>query len=609
MYTLRSVIFMYFHKILNGVIRRNEGLTLVDVVVGAALMLIVFLGLFGIFDLSVNLVGVNRSKAEAKALAEERTEYIRSLPYSEVGTEGGIPSGPLKQEENVQINQIEYIRRTFIKYYDSPKDGTGSDDENGVTEDYKKVKVEMNWDFRGRDHSFSIVSNRVPPGIESTSGGGTLSLKIFDANAQPVENAEVQVENSSTSPEVSLTAYTNNSGSLSFPGSPEGEGYRVEVIKNGYNTAKTYDETSSNPNPDPGHLRVIKGERTQASFAIDKLANKTIRTFEAAEDGIFEDTFSDIIKVSTSTEVEFFSNLGEVRLASSSGSGYASEGYLYSSTTSPKYLNNWEQMDWSDDTASSTEVIYQLYYETATGTALVSESDLPSNDTGFSDSPVDISNLSISKYPTLLLRGELSTVNASSTPKVYDWSISYNAGPTPLPSIPFRMKGTKTVGEDSGGNPIYKYDKNLNTGGDAEIRIDDLEWDSYKITIDNTSIGYDIAEACKPQPRFVPPNSSIVTELVLEDHTQNSLLMAVRDDSDNLLEDVSVKLTNATITYSKTKNTSDCGQTFFSGLEEGTSADGDPYNLEVSASGYETETLNNIEISGQEKKEVVLDPN
>lgn len=599
---------MYFNKLFNKSIRLEEGIGLIDVLVGAALMVIVFLGLFGIFKLSVNLVGVNRSKAEARALAQERMEYIRSLPYSEVGTEGGIPSGLLKQEETVSLNQTDYTRRTFIKYYDSPKDGTGDNDENGVTEDYKKVKVEMKWSFRNKEHSFSIVSNRVPPGIETTSGGGTLSIQVFDAQANPVSDAKIHIENPSTTPEVSLTAYTDEDGTLNFPGSPAGDGYRITVSRDGYSTAQTYSETESNPNPDPDHLRVVEGDRTQASFAIDVLSSKTIRTYKAADEGIFEDSFSDSTKIATSSDIELFPDLGEVRLASSTDGGYKSEGYLYSTTTSPKYLNYWKQAQWSDQTATGTDIIYQLYYETATGTALVDGNDLLGNESGFVSSPVDLSGLSVSEYPNLMLYGQLSTSDASSTPKLLSWKIKYNAGPVPLPNIPFNMKGTKTIGTDSDGNPIYKYNKDLQTDSSAQKSINELEWDSYTINIDNDSIGYDIAEACKPQPRFVSPGSSVTTELILEEHTNNSLLVAVSNPSGNLLKGASVQLYNATTTYSNTKQTSDCGQTFFSGLGKGTIDGGDAYKIEVSLSGYETKSLNKVEITGQTKTQVVLDP-
>src|SRR3989344_5795420 len=63
---------------------RSRGVTFIDTVVGTALMLVVFLGIAGVFQLSIDVVTNNKARAGAIALANERMEYIRSLAYASI---------------------------------------------------------------------------------------------------------------------------------------------------------------------------------------------------------------------------------------------------------------------------------------------------------------------------------------------------------------------------------------------------------------------------------------------------------------------------------------------------------------------------------------------
>src|SRR3989344_2305991 len=67
---------------------RSRGVTLIDTVVGSALMLLVFIGIAGVFQLSVDIITNNKARAGAIALSDERMEYIRSLAYASIGTVG-----------------------------------------------------------------------------------------------------------------------------------------------------------------------------------------------------------------------------------------------------------------------------------------------------------------------------------------------------------------------------------------------------------------------------------------------------------------------------------------------------------------------------------------
>ena len=169
--------------------QKQKGSSLIDVIVGTAILVIVFVGIFGIFKLSIELVSSSKAKTGALALANEQMEYLRSLSYDDVGTIGGIPSGNIPQEETIVLNQATYTRRTFIQYVDDPKDGLGAGDENFITADYKHAKVEMKWTIGETKRKFSLVSNIVPKGIETLQGGGILTINTIDAFGAPLPGA------------------------------------------------------------------------------------------------------------------------------------------------------------------------------------------------------------------------------------------------------------------------------------------------------------------------------------------------------------------------------------------------------------------------------------
>ena len=581
----------------------NKGMGLIDVVVGTALMLLVFLSIFAVFRLSVELITVNKARIGALSLAQEQVEYTRSLSYDDVGTVGGIPAGNIPQSETIVLNGTEYTRRVLIQYVDDPKDGEGANDENGITADYKRVKVELSWDVKGKTKKMSSLTNIVPKGIENLSGGGTLIINVFDALGAPVEGANVNIVNNSLNPAIDVDVSTNAQGKVLFPGSPSGNNYEITVTKAGYSTDKTYDVSTQNPNPSPGHLSVIESETTVKSFQIDKVSTKTVRTFTPITAFTWTDTFDDDGKVASSTNVTIQS--GRAALTDVGGAtGYLSPGLILSDYLTHNQIYEWTELSWSDNEPVNTDVSYQLYYENSSSEpVLIPDSDLSGNSVGFDTSPVDLSSIDVQTYPRIAVGATLSTIDASSTPAILDWSIDYLAGPIPFPNFPFSMRGTKTIGEDENKLPIYKYDRSLQTNSSGVITIYNLEWDNYDISVGGS--GYNISESCLPQPRPISPDISTTTDLILVPQSTNSLLVSVYDTNGSLLENASVRLYGNGFDISQ--STSSCGQTFFGSLIKGTLETGNPYSVSVSLGGYAEATLNDVEVDGASKLSVMLE--
>ena len=75
----------------------DKGFGLIDVIVGIALMLIMFLALFGVLRASLMLSTLSKAKASAVELASTQMEYLRGLSYDSLGTVSGIPAGAAAQ--------------------------------------------------------------------------------------------------------------------------------------------------------------------------------------------------------------------------------------------------------------------------------------------------------------------------------------------------------------------------------------------------------------------------------------------------------------------------------------------------------------------------------
>lgn len=561
-------------------------------------MTLVFVGIFGAFKLSVEAVSNNKARAGAIALANERLEYIRSLSYDSIGTVGGIPSGAMEQTATTTINNVNYTRRTFVSWEDDPGDGTGGADSNGIVVDYKAAKVAVSWQSKQGTRTLTMVTRISPPnGIEVDVPGGTMVIHAVDSTFQPIANAVVTIVNAGVNPAIDMTTYTDVAGVATVLGAPAGAGYSVSATKAGYSTAQTYGATATNTNPIPAHLGVGLYQTTAATFEIDVLSSLHIQTYEVIEEEMWADSFANASNVESAFAVEISG--GEAHLASSEGS-YASEGTVISIAPSIPYLFRWKEATWDDTQPAGTEIVYRLYDSSLNP---IPDSELQGNSAGFTTSPVTIASISTTTYPLLHVGATLTTADASSTPRVQNWSVVYDVGPTPLPDVDFSMHGEKTIGTAAGGSLVYKYDDDLATNAEGSLQLDNVEWDAYTMTIP-VSTSYDIASSCPPQPVEVAPAASAVAQLYLAPHTTNSLLVDVRASTGVAISGATVRLYRGA--YDTAVSSDVCGQSFFSSISAGTVGTGNPYSIDVSAGGYTSFTSTEVNVSGTTRLSVIL---
>lgn len=573
----------------------TTGVTLIEVLVGAALIGLFFTGIVSGFQLALVAIGHTRAEAGALALANESIEYMRALPYDSVGTIGGIPSGLIPQNQTVALNGVTYLRRVLVQYIDAPDDGLGGADTNSITTDFKRVKVELSWTIRGQSRSVSLVTTIIPKGIETVAGGGTLTVHVFDADARPVPTATVHIRNTALFPTVDVTTYTNASGTVQFPGAPAGGGYEVSATKAGYSIDQTYDATAGNPNPNPPHASVVLGEISTLNFAIDATSDLHIRAVLPPSEEYTEDTFLDATGLADASGAVVAG--GTLTLATTS-SGYETTGGFLSVVTAPLFLHAWNDMTLEGATPSGSDARYRVYAVDGSGVATtVPEAVLPGNASGFGIGIIDLSGLSVSEYPRLALGGSF-TSDGLTTPTLDRFRTTYMVADIPVPDVSMNMWGTKIIGSDASGFPILKYDETHTTDAEGTVMIPGLEWDQYDIALVEGA-GYAIGDVCDVLPLPLVPGTPATSTLVLFPSAARTALVRVEASSGGVVPGASVRLVGAG--SDSTEESSTCGHAFFSNLPSG-----NDYEITVTADGFEDTTVSGLSVSGTERFSVTL---
>ncbi len=556
---------------------RKRGMTLIDVIVGTALMLIMFLAIFGVLRASILVANLAKSRAGASSLAESQMEYLRGISYDDLGTIGGIPAGVVPQNKTVTNDGVTYNIYTYIQYIDDPADGLGDDDTNSITTDYKLAEVTVSYWSAGSTHKITLISNFAPHGIETTNGGGTLAITVVNATGAPVSGATVHIVNSSTTPAIDLSAFSNVLGKVVLGGAPTSTEYQVKVTEDGYSSAQTYARNTVNQNPSPGYLTVVKDQTTTGTFAIDRLASFTMHTYSPVSDGIFQDSFADESLLSATSSMDVID--GHLELSNNALFGSAT-----STTISPSNLNVWTTLNADISVSSGSGVRIHLY--TPSG-VLIPEASLSGNSEGFNNFPVDLSGISTSLYPSLVIGVVATTSSTTIVPKIFTWSIGYKTGPTPLPNASFTLTGTKIIGTEGDGTPIYKTVVSTTTNASGTKSLS-LEWDSYALNVP----GYDVIDASTSPPYSIAPGSVSNVSLILGAKTNNELLVNVTDTDEKLVSGATVTLSNSN--YSSTTISSASGSAYFGDITSATD-----YTVSIEKSGYTTTVFNNVSVDGQ----------
>lgn len=572
---------------------KTSGFSLVEVLVVVVVMVIVFGGLFVSFRYTLQLVSLSRANLTALSLATDRMEYLRSLAYDDLGTVLGIPSGSIPQNRTVNLNNIDFNERVLIEFVDDPADGLGSLDDNGVIADYKQIKVEYSWTLNGVSDSLFLVSYIVPKSIETDSGGGSARINVFDNESLPVSGASVRLVNTTLTPNIDVTRSTNASGEAIFTGAPAGSNYQVFVTKTGYSNAKTYEIAGALANPYQPPFSVLEADISTMNFKIDKLSDLVIQFISTRTTQDFLHNFSDLTSLEKVERVT--SSSGQLVLETV-GSLYEDNGFVVLPPLTPTIIKRWGTAEVVANTPPNTTVKIQFYTATTTTPAeLIPNSVLSGNSSGFASRVVNLQGIDPSVYPSLVPVVYLATSDKNFTPEVASLTVDFEEDVIPLSSLTVNLKNNTAIGTAGDSSLVYKYEDSTTTDSLGKIMLAQVEFGVY----DFSAIGKVVAEACSAHPYELKPGTTASLVYLLSPQTANNLRVAVVDNTNQPVIKAEVKLSRPG--FSTTLKTGWCGQIFFDGLTD--SAD---YTLEISAPGFTTETITNLNITGEQVEKVIL---
>jgi hypothetical protein len=567
----------------------QHGFSFVEMLIVVAVTVTVFGGLFLTLEHALKVVGVSRAKTSALSIANDRMEYFRSLPYDDVGTVSGIPPGVIPQLSTTTLNGIEFTERVLVEYVDDPADGmltATTTDSNGIPADYKRIKIEVSWTRYGSTDNIAIVSNIVPRSIETTDGGGTVRINVIDDQSLPLSGAAVTLINNTTTTTISVTKYSDVTGTVLFSGAPAASGYEVEVTKTGYSTDGTYAPSVANPNPTTAPFSVLEADISTLTFQIGALSDVDIITYDDVTDGETLEWFDDSSGIASSTDSEVVS--GELRLAQSGGV-YSASGMAYLTAIAPTPLERWEAVTIAGSAPSGASYKAHIYTLEVGGYVLVPDTEITGNSTGFTGPIISLQGLSAGTYPTIVVGIELTTSDSSVTPAVDAVEVFYRESSATKSGVTIDAHGIKVIGSDASAAPIYKTTISGTTDGSGEYSVTDVEFDTYDFDFSS----YTVSRSCPTLPLQHLAGVDSVAEITLISSGTDTLLVTVLSDAGERIPGASVELSRSG--FSDTVRTNACGQAFFSA---GVSANTD-YVVDVSKSGFQSVTVSPYDLSNE----------
>jgi Tfp pilus assembly protein PilE len=301
----------------------QKGFSFIEVLIGVAVFIIIAVSIYQAYVRVMEAVQVSRAKTMATALTNEQFEIIRNLPYADVGVVAGIPSGKIPHTQTLTRSNISFAVETTIRNIDDLFDGTIGGSPNDLSPaDYKLVEITISCSSCKNFQPLRFTTQVGPRNLETASTNGALFVQVFDAMGQPVQGANVHIENNQPVPPpppgcgdgtcngtetcatcpadcgtclpIVIDDTTNNDGMLQIVDAPPGiEAYEINVSKSGYSEDRTYlTGAPENPNPLKPHATVALQQLTEISFAIDRTSTLDVSSLTQTCAGVGGVNFS-----------------------------------------------------------------------------------------------------------------------------------------------------------------------------------------------------------------------------------------------------------------------------------------------------------------------------
>ena len=267
-----------------------RGSTLVEIIISLSIISVVILAVISVLVFNLRIISSGKARAIGTALANEKMENLRNMPYDNLATVHGpiYPAGTISDDENITVSGIKMRVHTDIDYVDDAYDGNFNGTVAGKPKDlypydYKKATISV-YLVAGDQKLVSLSSNIAGKVAETSSNTGIIAIKVQDASGNPVADAAVHLTNSSASPVVDITTNTDNQGQVLVPKMPPDANnhYHIEVTKAGYSSDQTYPVTAQLPVPAQPDFSVLTQQTISLTFTIDQTASLIVRVKDPA---------------------------------------------------------------------------------------------------------------------------------------------------------------------------------------------------------------------------------------------------------------------------------------------------------------------------------------
>lgn len=272
----------------------KKGVSLIEALVLIFVFSVSSLAFYSVFSVGVQYITNSKNKVIAVSLVNKRMELLRNISYDDAAIIGGIPNGNIDPDEYVTVGDKTFHLITDIRYHDDADDGIfGGSPNDTVPNDYKMASVTAYWGAESDKEKATLSSRFVPAGVETTAGGGTLSLNAIDFSGSPVPNVSVNVFNDQVSPTVDYNTQTDANGNLLLQGVPTDtdQNYQLTFSKSSYETVITYSPIAAGFIPEYTHIAIIEGALNEKTMRIDLLSDLSIESIDSFGDDVGDADF------------------------------------------------------------------------------------------------------------------------------------------------------------------------------------------------------------------------------------------------------------------------------------------------------------------------------
>gem|GEM_PF-657685 len=268
----------------------KRGFTLIELLIDFTILALVAGAIVSGYFASYKSIGLAAAKSTAVAIANEKIELLRNMPYDSLATKQGAiyPPGDILDNETLQRNGSDFSIKTAIAYIDDPYDGNIAGTIAGKPTDiypYDYKKIEVSVYKPGKKSPLAKLSSNVSAkAAETPTDTGIIRVCVIDSNRQPVVAAIVNISNSSITPAVDISVETEDDGCIMIPKLPPDEhnGYHVTVTKDGYSTDLTFPRTPQNPNAWHADENIIIQQVTEVTLSIDRFSTMNFHFVDQA---------------------------------------------------------------------------------------------------------------------------------------------------------------------------------------------------------------------------------------------------------------------------------------------------------------------------------------